>query len=198
MTTRHRLEVCQGPDCFGSGGGAVLLELEELAQETLVASSETVGIVRGGCRNNCTMGPNVYYWNDEQHFTKVKGPAECAHVVQQLQQSQQSLFDGAAGAGPSSTPSMATKMMLRRAERQRWQCWRDMARIQAASSGTNRRNSIMEEIQKSIDECTALELRAFKNDALLLARATRRQQRMQQKLEEIKKATIRSSRTDET
>lgn len=60
-STTTTIEVCLGPDCSGSGGGAALLEIEELLSATF--RKKCVGskiVLPGGCRDYCTMGPNIY------------------------------------------------------------------------------------------------------------------------------------------
>ena len=140
-----QLEVCHGPDCFGSGGGAAMIEIEELVQEYQQqqqrdaeknyeegddALDEEVGregreessredvlvvkVVKGGCRNFCSMGPNVHVSSStcrrnrsrsrsssssstteamskslppsasSRHFTKVSNVKECQLVVQSI------------------------------------------------------------------------------------------------------------------
>ena len=89
MTQRQHLqqiEVCQGPDCFGAGGGATILEIEELVQEQ---DADNFHVIRGGCRNFCSMGPNVHYCSSiigirqqNEHFTKVVGVTECQELVE--------------------------------------------------------------------------------------------------------------------
>lgn len=107
------IEVCQGPDCSGLGGGAALLEIEELVQEvkyqysyqykcndggaqdqqssitgiaSVVSDMSIVGVelglkeredqsnisiktIVGGCRDFCTVGPNVHILEYEQETT---------------------------------------------------------------------------------------------------------------------------------
>jgi len=71
------VEVCLGPDCSGGGGGAALLEIEDLvgavgrncticsgnagiATGATPAADLPVTVSIGGCRDHCTVGPNVY------------------------------------------------------------------------------------------------------------------------------------------
>lgn len=159
-----RLEVCQGPDCFGSGGGAAIVELEELVQE--YKNGDGVVVVRGGCRNFCSMGPNVHF--NQQHFTKVNGVQECRSVL---------------GSTEPSPTLVATKLLLRRADQQRWQCLRQMARLKAA-----RRVLPQEQVQRvktQLEACLELESRAVRNNSELHGRATRRAGRLRLSLERI-------------
>mmetsp|Transcript_15506 Transcript_15506/g.44897 ORF Transcript_15506/g.44897 Transcript_15506/m.44897 type:complete len:237 (+) Transcript_15506:39-749(+) len=93
------IEVCLGPDCSGGGGGAALLEIEalvmgssgdastlSLCEPSAGSRSTSVCVVGGGCRDYCTMGPNVHIRSasivaKESHLTKVNCPAECRRVV---------------------------------------------------------------------------------------------------------------------
>jgi len=104
---RISIEVCQGPDCSGLGGGAALLEIEELVQEykdrnshqnkcnegedqeqksaikgmtTAVSDMNldsgererqcdtSINTIVGGCRDFCTVGPNVHILEHEQEM----------------------------------------------------------------------------------------------------------------------------------
>ena len=132
-TSTTTIEVCLGPDCSGGGGGAAILEIEDLvSQQTGFCSTFTpsnpssladattttsatprrgggrIDVVGGGCRDHCTMGPNVYIRRrrtssssssgpngsittstaaapmdhiDSSHFTKVDRPSVCRQVV---------------------------------------------------------------------------------------------------------------------
>ena len=61
------IEVCMGPDCSGGGGGAALLEIESLVmdggEKAGNGSKGNIRVVGGGCRDYCTMGPNVHLLN---------------------------------------------------------------------------------------------------------------------------------------
>jgi len=71
------IEVCNGPDCSGLGGGAAFLEIENL-----ISTLDNCRVVVGGCRNVCTMGPNVHIFSsDDIHFSKVDQPLVCRTVV---------------------------------------------------------------------------------------------------------------------
>lgn len=57
------IEVCQGPDCSGSGGGAAYLDIEDLVLSRPHRGGVEAGRVstsKGGCRNMCAVGPNVH------------------------------------------------------------------------------------------------------------------------------------------
>jgi len=121
------VEVCQGTDCAGSGGGAALLEIEELVAEIIQNGSSTpslsaLSVVPGGCRNMCSLGPNVRINAGAdifQEFHRVDGPARCAEAV-------------AAGLPPGSgvapDPPKPPTPAARRADRMRWGALRDCHR----------------------------------------------------------------------
>ena len=59
---RHaRVVVCSGVDCMGLGGGAALLEIEELCAEVSSSSggAKNVEAVSGVCTLQCANAPNV-------------------------------------------------------------------------------------------------------------------------------------------
>mmetsp|Transcript_16610 Transcript_16610/g.35070 ORF Transcript_16610/g.35070 Transcript_16610/m.35070 type:complete len:236 (+) Transcript_16610:113-820(+) len=141
------IEVCLGPDCSGSGGGAALLEIEELvmalqckpktineinnapspikptAKSTIHTKHSsnkiaTVTVIPGGCRDFCTMGPNVHIQNDKmnEHHTKVDDPSACRKIVE-------SIFDNDTMPGDdksSSSAATSSSILQRREEGIRW------------------------------------------------------------------------------
>lgn len=93
-TLKTTVEVCLGPDCSGAGGGAALLEIEDLVSRrtspnrngcNIKLANKVVDIVLGGCRDFCTVGPNVHVKNDSRgndaHHIKVDGPDVCRSIV---------------------------------------------------------------------------------------------------------------------
>ena len=62
----YSIEVCQGPDCTGLGGGIAILEIEELVREyeynigDRCTDSSRIRVVAGGCRDFCSVGPNAH------------------------------------------------------------------------------------------------------------------------------------------
>ena len=57
---RARVVVCSGVDCMGLGGGAALLEIEELCAEVSSSSgAKHVEAVSGVCTLQCANAPNV-------------------------------------------------------------------------------------------------------------------------------------------
>jgi hypothetical protein len=72
------VEVCQGPDCVGQGGGAALLEIEELIlDEKQQCPSSQIQVRRGGCRDQCTVGPNVHVHRLITHATSSSSSSSC-------------------------------------------------------------------------------------------------------------------------
>lgn len=77
------VEVCLGPDCATSGSGAAILEIEELCSlknQSLDDNKARVVINIGGCRDICTMGPNILI--DGVSFSQVNSPAACRQALQ--------------------------------------------------------------------------------------------------------------------
>ena len=126
------LEICQGPDCFGTGGGAVLLEIEDLVNTrcTTVKDNKTKSsftIKADGCRNHCTMGPNVYV--DGIHYTKVNSIEACRAVA--LDAGIIICHENKAENTTTSNQSSSVTLSLRQRqmERFRWQELRRKARV---------------------------------------------------------------------
>ena len=98
------IEVCLGPDCSGGGGGAALLEIEDLVScrekmNTTTSSTRSatydinkkskkvVVVELGGCRDICTMGPNVYVRNNVEidiHYSRVNNPQKCRDIISSI------------------------------------------------------------------------------------------------------------------
>lgn len=113
----EEIEVCTGPDC--SAGGAALLEIEELVTE----DGANWDLVRGGCRNLCSMGPNVHCRST--HFSKVKSPEDCLSLA--MESGMDLPYDDL----ESTTHSRVASMMMKKAHRLRWQVLRDVGRYTA-------------------------------------------------------------------
>ena len=176
------LEVCQGPDCFGLGGGATILEIEELVQECHgVDADVVVKVVRGGCRNFCSMGPNVHFRG--KHFSKVISVTKCQEIVKE---------------STSDPVPIATKLLLRQASGQRWQALRLVARIQ--KSATKVSTQQIEAAKKELEKAFMNEERAVeKTTQKLKERAQRRRIRFLTSLECIlqKNAELSDSEEEE-
>ena len=89
------IEVCLGPDCAVAGGGAALLEIEDLVRPQQCDkdshNDDTKILVQpGGCRDHCTEGPNVRLVSCnggggvDADFHKVNNPEACRRVVNSL------------------------------------------------------------------------------------------------------------------
>jgi hypothetical protein len=142
------VEVCQGPDCTGLGGGAALLEIEELIQEKQSEENISLCLVGGGCRDLCTVGPNVRIFHklhgSIETFSHVSDGSKCDLAVQNaaaLEASMGEIGRKASAVGvvegevevPSSLNSAAVvaphqSMMARRAGRKRWESLRKISR----------------------------------------------------------------------
>ena len=106
-------EVCQGSDCSGSGGGAAVLEIEELVQEYSTREDACIRVVRGGCRNLCSIGPNVHYPGG-QHFSKIASVDKCLEV------DLESINSERKEEQETSALPISTKLLVRQANRLRW------------------------------------------------------------------------------
>jgi len=184
----NKLEVCQGPDCFGGGGGAAILEMEELLQE--YEANCKVELVRGGCRNFCTMGPNVHYSSSEmpqQHFTKVQTVEDCSAIIHQLVVSVGAEDDVKA---TTAREPIAIRMMRKKAERQRWEFLRQVARVKRKQHD-KKKNDIHDNpnsnaaLRTQLEQVMTREMSAAKEDPNLVERAQRRNERFHVLLESM-------------
>ena len=129
------IEVCLGPDCSGGGGGAALLEIESLVmdggEETDTGSKCNIRVVGGGCRDYCTMGPNVHLQSnfiaaEDSHFTRVNCPAECRRVVRVATgTSSNGTCDD--NTGKDGNANDIAKILQLREDGQRWRVLREQA-----------------------------------------------------------------------
>eukprot|EP00985_Skeletonema_marinoi_P020649 scaffold12330_cov83-Skeletonema_marinoi.AAC.28 len=89
------IEVCLGPDCAVAGGGAALLEIEDLVRQQQCNNKESnnddtkIIVQPGGCRDHCTEGPNVRLISCngcgvDADFHKVNNPEACRRAVSYL------------------------------------------------------------------------------------------------------------------
>ncbi|GFH59427.1 hypothetical protein CTEN210_15903 [Chaetoceros tenuissimus] len=112
------IEVCQGPDCKGIGGGAALLEIEELVQNI---PSHSITVQPGGCRNFCSMGPNVHLLERkciQESFHQVKNVDMCRDIVNMMD-----------GCKDSSCSSPTKNILLQRANKKRWEMLKQISLI---------------------------------------------------------------------
>ncbi|KAL9186376.1 hypothetical protein ACHAXT_005614 [Thalassiosira profunda] len=119
---RATIEVCLGPDCAGGGGGAALLEIEDLVCKSSGNNNIAARVVDGGCRDRCTVGPNVYVTGgmggEAAHFVRVNSPEACRRVVRAVAPTNSSIAKEA---------SVAERILLRREDGRRWRALRERA-----------------------------------------------------------------------
>lgn len=160
------IEVCLGPDCAVAGGGAALLEIEDvvLQQCSSNESKDTKIIVKaGGCRDQCTEGPNVRILSCngggiDVGFHRVNSPEACRRVVNSLQCQKKatptinelhaaghSMYTTAANSNKhhndssdiSSSDNVVARLLSRKEDTRRWKVHRERAakerRLQAIS-----------------------------------------------------------------
>lgn len=128
------IEVCQGPDCTGLGGGAALLEMEDLILNQTDGQIQNCQyqVVPGGCRNLCSMGPNVHLHALHIHFTKVNNPAACRNIMNSIlgiapTTDSNNTTTIATTITPPPTTAITT-LITRRTDRLHWQAQRARAR----------------------------------------------------------------------
>ena len=181
------IEACQGPDCFGSGGGAVLLELEDLVQEyhdeTTSGSDDgqCFRVVAGGCRNFCSMGPNVHV-SGGRHFESVKEIEACRKVANDIDLLCRIIPSKDDDSSSTTTSSVISKMLWKRAHRLRWQALRDLARFKKNKAANP------EVMRGQLQEVRRAELAAAakSNDPeATTVRTQRRHQRLETELRQI-------------
>jgi len=151
----YSIEVCQGPDCTGLGGGISVLEIEELVQEhhnqNQDNGSSRIRVVAGGCRDFCSVGPNAHVLVRKKHqqqgkkrttamlesFQNVKDASSCDRVVHNAIAWASAASDGPAADGDhhdtdaineNPRASSSSSMMARKAERTRWEALKDVSR----------------------------------------------------------------------
>lgn len=140
VDTSVLIEVCTGPNC--SSGGAAILEIEELIQEN---GSGVFEILKGGCRDLCTVGPNVHCRGI--HFPRVKSPEDCFQVALEIGLCAPTYISG-------TSTSVVGNMMTKKANRLRWKTLRDMGN-RTASTGQK-----IDEWQAALREAHLLETTA--------------------------------------
>lgn len=127
---RARVVVCSGVDCMGLGGGAALLEIEELCAEVSSSSGPThVEAVSGVCTLQCANAPNVNVHDLSSdgrslavsNHLRVDSAGRCAEVL------------AAAAASPPGVRSDVIEVggggiMMKRAAGLRWNALRQLAR----------------------------------------------------------------------
>mmetsp|Transcript_25273 Transcript_25273/g.62226 ORF Transcript_25273/g.62226 Transcript_25273/m.62226 type:complete len:175 (+) Transcript_25273:33-557(+) len=157
------IEICTGPQCSVSGASAALREIEDLAIE----ANNGFRIQEEGCRDFCTVGPNVYC--SGSHFSKVQSPEECERIAQEI--------DMLSADNTDPIQSTVGKMMRRKSNRKRWQLLRNISRQKSA--GVNK----SEKWKKELHELHGLEVCAAASSesaSELNQRADRRLKRLLQ------------------
>lgn len=166
-TTKTKvIEVCLGPDCAVAGGGAALLEIEDLILQRRTNKSndkddDTIIVKAGGCRDQCTEGPNVRILSCTMmvaDFHKVNSPDACRRVVhssclEEASPTTSASHDAADYAtvtttaansnnyydstDASSSDYVVARLLLRKEDAKRWKAHREKAakerRLQAIS-----------------------------------------------------------------
>lgn len=166
----ENIEVCNGPDCSVSGGRAALLEIEELAGE----SRGRFHVVAGGCRNFCTLGPNVHC--GDVHFERIRGTDDCERIAKELGIIQDEGTN-------CQVVSRVGLMLTKKADRLRWQFLRNIT-----SREKNLSKAKLSTLQENLKEIYNAEIRAaavFENTDERRKRADRRYSRLQKILEEL-------------
>lgn len=149
----YSIEVCQGPDCTGLGGGIAILEIEELVREYKHESNgngcvggNRIRVVAGGCRDFCSVGPNAHVLEKKrkpekssismlESFQNVSDASSCDRVVSTTiayasasSKSSSDNSDDPSVNNETTNTSMSLSMMTRRAERKRWEALKDVSR----------------------------------------------------------------------
>ena len=183
--------MCQGPDCFGAGGGAALLALEDWLVDAAVVAG-------GGCRNRCSMGPNVYVSpngvkerEEQEHFSRVTSLADCRNVLRRCAANESSCDNHDDSGSNSSNTRTATvspvlvKLRQRRADQKHWQALRLLARI--------RKSPVHVSSQQRETACAAVEQAVSVVDG-----ANEQQQRLKGVLERILEENAQLSSSSES
>ena len=141
------VEVCLGPDCSGVGGGAALLEIEDLVScrekvNTTTSTrsstcddnnnSQKVVAVPGGCRDFCTMGPNVHVRNNVEkniHYSRVNNPMKCRDIISSIygEEEEEEEEESSSVQIHVTKDSSVESLMRRREDSIRWQSHKDKA-----------------------------------------------------------------------
>ena len=196
---RHaRVVVRSGVDCMGLGGGAALLEIEELCAEVSSSSggAKNVEAVSGVCTLQCANAPNVNVHalaSDGRSLAvsnhlRVDSAARCAEVLAVATSPpgvRSEVLEGGGGGG----------IMMRRAAGLRWNALRQLARchntysLHGFDGATSTRAE--REARTAARELLAAALRAEASAARssepALARARRRAERLTARAEALER-----------
>lgn len=159
-----RIVVCTGVDCSGLGGGAALIEIEELCAELEFEGGASVSVASGVCTLQCANAPviNVQGHGFKQssgvtrHHARVDSAAECKKVV-----------DDAAGRVGTAAPD--GDIMQRRADGLRFAALKQLDR--------RLRQQRLRQPQLHSSSQLALALQAEANAAKTPARRSRAERR---------------------
>lgn len=152
---KKMIEVCLGPDCAVAGGGAALLAIEDIIKNKCLIKGDVIAMVRaGGCRDQCTEGPNVRILSvnsddttaaggrrnieeEEVDFHKVNCPEACRRVTDSLLCTASSISTETRQTGnkeeyKSSSSSfdnniIVSRLLSRKEDARRWKAHRERA-----------------------------------------------------------------------
>jgi len=189
------IEICIGNDCSSSGGGAALLEIEELVMESSAGSSLSSSslqsqyqIVSGGCRNKCSLGPNVHHnHNVSTHYSKVNSAEECENVVRSIMGLELQYNDGITTNNEDSSArysNVAARMMMKKASKTRWKFLRKYADAKRKKKLTKTFNEELQTLHRA--ELAAAKMIQSSNSIVIKEkneRAERRLTRFQKMIE---------------
>ena len=156
-TTKKKriIEVCLGPDCAVAGGGAALLEIEDLVRQQQQCPNKhndsdddgdtKIVVQAGGCRDHCTEGPNVRILSSyggggvDCDFHKVNSPETCRRVVSSLCPMEDLTVNNIFYADQSKnvtttinnksslSDDVVARLLLRKEDAKRWKAHRERA-----------------------------------------------------------------------
>ena len=202
---RARVVVCSGVDCMGLGGGAALLEIEELCAEVSSSSggAKHVEAVSGVCTLQCANAPNVNVHalaSDGRSLAvsnhlRVDSAARCAEVLAVATSPpgvRSEVLEGGGGGG----------IMMRRAAGLRWNALRQLARCHntyslhgfdgatstiLASTATRAEREARTAARELLAAALRAEASAARSSEPALARARRRAERLTARAEALER-----------
>jgi hypothetical protein len=151
---KKMIEVCLGPDCAVAGGGAALLEIEDLLHKCTIKGDMIAMVRAGGCRDQCTEGPNVRILSvnsdgantaggrrrnleeEEVDFHKVNCPEACRRVMDSLLCTSSSISAEArqtddhnykSSSSSSDNNIIVSRLLSRKEDARRWKAHRERA-----------------------------------------------------------------------
>lgn len=182
------VEICTGPNC--SAGGAAILEIEELILEDGTGRFE---IVKGGCRDLCSMGPNIHC--KSTHFSRIKSPEDClqfaVQVGMRVSLATKSGYDGV------ETSSTFGSMMLKKADRLRWKILRDVGSRSCMQTRKGVGRTKVEEWKLLLEESHHVEVNAVRSLGLA-SEGTERAKRRLSRLEQLISSRMSEKNSDKS